>query len=233
MMITTIVLGAFVLGTAAAMQTGQQQPWKDEIDLDLKMDGAGSGPVPVPIVLGVMSRCPDAFLCEDVFDKVLDHTGHVKVDLSLLYVAKLDESEPTGVNCKHGPLECIGNIHQLCLAKYAKESSVWWPFIQCSNYQGRATIGTENAARHCAQVAGIDWVESGVAECVAGEEGPRLLRESVVRGQGLGIVKSCTIIINEKVRCVHDDEWKECDEGHTVPQFVASINSEYEKLNAQ
>ena len=43
--------------------------------------------VKVPVVLGVMSRCPDAVLCESVIDAVLKHAGH-KVDLSLTFLAQ-------------------------------------------------------------------------------------------------------------------------------------------------
>lgn len=41
----------------------------------------------VPVELGVMSRCPDALLCESVFNDVLRKVSD-KVDLSLRYVAK-------------------------------------------------------------------------------------------------------------------------------------------------
>lgn len=47
-------------------------------------------PVPdtkVPIQLGVMSRCPDALICESVFNEVLNKAID-KVDLSLVYIAK-------------------------------------------------------------------------------------------------------------------------------------------------
>lgn len=51
-------------------------------------DQAYSKPeVKVPIQLGVMSRCPDALLCESTFNEVLDKVKN-KVDLSLVYVAK-------------------------------------------------------------------------------------------------------------------------------------------------
>ena len=43
--------------------------------------------IKVPVQLGVMSRCPDALLCESVFDLVLPNVT-AKVDLSLIYVAK-------------------------------------------------------------------------------------------------------------------------------------------------
>ena len=39
----------------------------------------------VPVVLGVMSACPDAILCESVFDRVLQQVGN-KVELSLTFL---------------------------------------------------------------------------------------------------------------------------------------------------
>lgn len=41
----------------------------------------------VPVQLGVMSKCPDALLCESTFNEVLGKVGD-KMDLSLVYVAK-------------------------------------------------------------------------------------------------------------------------------------------------
>lgn len=41
--------------------------------------------IKVPVVLGVMSQCPDAILCESVFDKVLQKVGD-KIDLSLTFL---------------------------------------------------------------------------------------------------------------------------------------------------
>ena len=41
--------------------------------------------VKVPVILGVMSRCPDALLCESVFDTVLEKVeGKVNLTLSFL-----------------------------------------------------------------------------------------------------------------------------------------------------
>jgi hypothetical protein len=41
----------------------------------------------VPVTLGVMSRCPDALLCEAVFDQVLHSVGGI-TDLNLTYVGQ-------------------------------------------------------------------------------------------------------------------------------------------------
>lgn len=43
--------------------------------------------VKVPVILGVMSRCPDALLCESVFDDVLKRVED-KVDLKLSFIAR-------------------------------------------------------------------------------------------------------------------------------------------------
>lgn len=43
--------------------------------------------IKVPIQLVVMSRCPDALLCESTFNEVLNKVIN-KVDLSLVYIAK-------------------------------------------------------------------------------------------------------------------------------------------------
>ena len=41
--------------------------------------------VKVPVKLGVMSRCPDAMLCESVFETVFESVGH-KMDFSLTFI---------------------------------------------------------------------------------------------------------------------------------------------------
>lgn len=43
--------------------------------------------VKVPVVLGVMSQCPDAILCESVFNRALEHVSD-KIDLSLTFIGK-------------------------------------------------------------------------------------------------------------------------------------------------
>ncbi|KAJ3563848.1 hypothetical protein NP233_g8676 [Leucocoprinus birnbaumii] len=200
--------------------------------------------VKVPVQLGVMSRCPDALLCETVFNSVLEQVWD-KVDLSTVYVAKYDgiymefnKSDPEfGMTCPHQREECAGNVQQLCVAKYA-EPKQWWSFIQCQNFEGRAAIGRPDVALKCARVAGIDWETSGAGQCAGldgrgnAAEGVRLLHKSVKLGKTLGIEKSCTILINTRKVCVHDQVWKECEGGHTVNDFVRQINEEYDKLNS-
>jgi len=189
-------------------------------------------PIPVPVVLGVMSRCPDALLCESVFDRVISKVGHEKVDLSLTFIGTRNRSEPEyGATCKHGPGECLGNIHELCAIAHTPSSQQWWPFLQCINYEGSGRIGLDKVSRDCAAVSGIDWEGSGIAKCVSGKEGKKLLRKSIKRTKKMGIKNSCTILINNALRCIRDSKWKQCDEGHEPVDFVDTINKEYAKLN--
>ncbi|KAJ7276391.1 hypothetical protein B0H12DRAFT_18720 [Mycena haematopus] len=191
----------------------------------------------VSVELGVMSRCPDALLCESVFDQVLEKVGPQKMDLNLIYVAKLNSSDPEfGVTCMHGPGECAGNVQQLCVAKYATPSA-WWKFIQCQNAHGRFQVGIPALTLQCAQTAGIEWETSQVGSCAGidgsgkGQEGIELLRESLLLGQSLGIEKSCTVLIEREKVCVVDDGTWECDGDHGVEDFVKRINREYEDIN--
>ncbi|OCH92875.1 hypothetical protein OBBRIDRAFT_750437 [Obba rivulosa] len=193
--------------------------------------------VKVPVILGVMSRCPDAHLCETVFDQVL-HQVSDKVVLQLSFIGTPNASEPDfGVTCMHGPEECAGNVHELCAMKYAPQTQ-WWEFVQCQNFQGRGHVGLPDTAFKCANSANIDWEESGVGDCAGldgsgkGDEGVKLLQESVKNSQLIGIKKSCTIIINGKQVCIHDGTWYDCENGHTVKDFVRQIDEEYQKLNS-
>ncbi|KAF8505830.1 hypothetical protein F5888DRAFT_1791801 [Russula emetica] len=190
----------------------------------------------VPVTLGVMSRCPDALLCETLFDSVIPRVTE-KIELSLAYVATLNRSDPDfGVTCMHGPDECAGNVQQLCVAKHTPMRT-WWEFVMCQNYQGRGHIGLSDVALKCARTHNIDWEESGVGQCVGldgsgkGKEGVQLLHNSIRVAESLGITKSCTVVINGEKVCIHDEIWQRCDNGHEVKDFVDQIEYEYQKLN--
>ena len=105
----------------------------------------------------------------------------------------MNASEPDfGVSCLHGRAECAGNVQELCTIKY-NPTSVWWRFIQCMNFGGRWEPGKPETALKCADAVGIDWANSEVGQCAGkdasgkGEEGVRLLHESVKNTTKLGI----------------------------------------------
>jgi len=190
----------------------------------------------VPVTLGVMSRCPDALLCETLFDSVIPRVAK-KIDLALAYVATFNGSDPDfGATCMHGPDECAGNVQQLCVAKHTPMRT-WWEFVMCQNYQGRGRIGSPDVAQMCARTHNIDWEESGVGQCIGldgsgkGREGVQLLHDSIRFTKSLGITTSCTVVINKQKVCIHDEIWQRCENGHEVKDFVDQIEDEYQKLN--
>lgn len=109
----------------------------------------------------------------------------------------------------------------------------WWDFIRCQNYGNVKDVGNVDLAQRCAKLVKHDW-DAEVASCADGKEGRQLLRDSVTRVKQMGIKKSCSIIINGKVVCVHDGRWKDCDEldGHEAFDFASYIKRESEKLNS-
>jgi len=206
----------------------------------------GLAPVPdnntrVPIMLGVMSRCPDALLCESVLDGAFKQTWDI-VDINLSFVGKINDSDSDyGVTCMHGTDECEGNVQELCAVSRASSQEDWWHFVQCLNYEGKGKVGDKALAQRCAGVAYIPWddeendgeTRKGIKGCIEAQEGKDLLKESVKQSQKLGIEKSCTIMISGQKRCVRDGTWKECETGHTVEEFVSYIQDEYNRLNTQ
>ncbi|GAA5849488.1 hypothetical protein JCM9279_000917 [Rhodotorula babjevae] len=87
---------------------------------------------PVRVALGVMSRCPDASLCETVWDRVLEErlpskfgSGVVAdlVDMELVFLAHENSTAPYGATCMHGESECKGNVQQLCAARHWRTRS--------------------------------------------------------------------------------------------------------------
>ncbi|KAL8292079.1 hypothetical protein RQP46_001545 [Phenoliferia psychrophenolica] len=193
-------------------------------------------PARVPVLLGVMSRCPDARVCETVWDRVLARIPEL-VDVQAVYIGKINPESKYGVDCMHGVEECTGNIQQLCAyeAWQSRDGDKqswrdWWDFVQCMNYGPTSRIGDREIAEQCAKVVGHDW-EKEVHHCVTSDHGARLLQKSVERAQALDIVKSCTMVINHKKVCVHDSTWKDCDGGHEVGDFVYQVKEQWKILN--
>ena len=65
--------------------------------------------------------------------------------------------------------------------------------------------------------------------CISDEgEGIDLLRASIERSRDAGVTKSCTVRLNNSIRCIRDGGvWSDCDGGSTVSDLVADIEREY------
>ncbi|CAK9072924.1 unnamed protein product [Durusdinium trenchii] len=63
----------------------------------------------------VMSKCPDAKLCEETFLPVLKDLASL-VSVNFTYLGTI---AATGSQCMHGPSECEGDMQRLCVQEAA------------------------------------------------------------------------------------------------------------------
>ncbi|KAG2425860.1 hypothetical protein HYH02_014924 [Chlamydomonas schloesseri] len=186
-----------------------------------------------------MSRCPDARRAEARINEVLERV-HTIADIRLIYIAARNESaQPWGITCKHGDLECAGNVQQLCAAVYGRHAhssasatgDPWthvWDFVMCQN-QSPADIGTPELADKCLHDALFNVFKANLTrECWNGPEAGHLLRGSAAEALGRKATKSATIYIGGAYRCTHDNaEWYDCPGGSEVDDFVATVCQVY------
>jgi hypothetical protein len=156
------------------------------------------------------SKCPDARDClkKLVVPAMSDVSD--KVDFKLSFIGTLTDDD--GVLCKHGQTECLGNILMLCAAAEYPDPKLYLGFTNCliNDYQ---EIPNKSLIEDCALEHGLDF--DTLNTCMSkdtGAYGMGLLRDSVQHSKDVGISTSCTVRLNNKVRCVYDDgEWKDCD----------------------
>ncbi|KAE8180551.1 hypothetical protein A4X06_0g9504 [Tilletia controversa] len=254
---TALVAIATLYKRAAAIPATHLPDLQRPFFTDSSADNDNDAPTPHPlsaprrveITAGVMSRCPDALYCESTLDRILDRLNP-KIKLHLTYLGTPNASSPLGAECLHGPDECKGNIHQLCVqdalrpSRAGKEFDLspsaaqlkWFDIVQCMNY-AKNNIGQESLLQDCLKTVkgGPSWDgPGGIAECVQGEHGRKLLLDSFAESKKLGIVNSCTIIIEGGAQCVRDGGlWKRCTVpgGHEVGDFVAEIEQQWARIN--
>ncbi|ORX92046.1 hypothetical protein K493DRAFT_339015 [Basidiobolus meristosporus CBS 931.73] len=188
-------------------------------------------PPAIPVDLYVMSKCPDTIHCEEVFGGILDKIGSI-VNLNVYYIGR----EVNGsLMCKHGEDECRANKMQLCakaLYRWHEIPTAWFRLIQCQNKDYEA-IGADDSLEYCSLREDMSFHK--LKECADGPYGSSLLSQSFVETREKGISSflstSCTMVINQKVRCVRDSTWKECAGGHSVDDFVRDICDVYKSIS--
>lgn len=133
-----------------------------------------------------------------------------------------------GVECMHGPEECMGNIIELCAAKLYPSPKTYLGFTMCLT-RDYHSIPQRSLIEDCALEHGLDF--DTLQKCTVDENGGTgiaLLRESVRRSTDAGVTMSCTIRLNEQVYCIRDDgQWKECPTGAGVNDLVLAIEKQY------
>lgn len=187
-----------------------------------------ASPKLVPLEAHIISKCPDTRdalreLILPVMQRVVD-----KVDFTLSYIGHPTAND--GVDCMHGPSECMGNIIELCARELYPDPKINLGFIMCltKDYQH---IPDRSLIEDCALEHAIDF--QTLNECATKEDGAyglSLLRDSVRRTAKANVTTSCTIRLNHEIYCVRDDgEWKDCPNGSGVNDLIIAI----EKLRRQ
>ncbi|KAI9848073.1 MAG: hypothetical protein M1837_001175 [Sclerophora amabilis] len=179
----------------------------------------------------IMSKCPDAQDC--LRDLVLPAMERVsdKVNFTLSFIGT-PTHEDDGVACKHGPSECLGNMLELCAASLYPDPKTYLGFSMCLINDYRS-IPQRNLVEDCSLEYGVDFEK--LNSCVSSDDGysVELLRKSVERSADAGVRISCTVRLDEKVRCVRDArEWKDCEAGSQVDDLVRDIEELYGKSAA-
>ncbi|KAH6672742.1 hypothetical protein F5X68DRAFT_235827 [Plectosphaerella plurivora] len=133
----------------------------------------------VPLEAHIMSKCPDARDC--LRDMILPVMMRVqdKVNWTLSFVGTPTAND--GVDCRHGPSECMGNIIELCAAKLYPDPKISLGFTMCITRNYRQ-IPEQTLIEDCALEHAIDI--KALNECAAKEDGAygvSLLRDSVQR----------------------------------------------------
>ncbi|KAL1916005.1 uncharacterized protein VTP21DRAFT_6009 [Calcarisporiella thermophila] len=174
----------------------------------------------IPVDLFVMSKCPDAALCEATFSKVIE-SSDVPVELNLRYIAVPDESRPFGGACLHGDTECLGNIQELCFHDSCPKAN-WLNFVRCMNEQRELIGTTDEIPRNCSERMGYSY--GPVRDCTLSPRGKELFKKSMQFVIDKGVRYSCTVFIDNEYDCMVDSgKWQNCRGGSTVQDFVDRI----------
>ncbi|KAM4056768.1 gamma interferon inducible lysosomal thiol reductase (GILT) domain-containing protein [Hirsutella rhossiliensis] len=176
----------------------------------------------VPLEAHIISKCPDT---RDALRQLIlpaMQQVHDKVDFKLNYIGTPTAND--GIECKHGPSECLGNIIELCARELYPDPKINLGFIMCltKDYQ---EIPNRALIEDCALEHAIDF--KALNECATrddGAHGLELLRTSVLRTAAVNVTISCTLRLNNEVYCIRDGgEWKDCPHGSGVNDLVVAI----------
>ncbi|PIA15438.1 hypothetical protein COEREDRAFT_87851 [Coemansia reversa NRRL 1564] len=172
----------------------------------------------------MMSKCPDAFRgMKDIAATFYDNQDDL--DLRFNYIGNLNSTMTYGVSCLHGNNECFGNIQQLCVQEKT-DANTTLKFVLCQN-DGFQRIGSYGLFVECLWPV-ASWYS--VVRCAMGNEGKRLLQNSIIESQHSEAKISLTFALNGNKRCVFDsgrwvDSEDACPGGGSVLRFSESIHA--------
>ncbi|KAK8231624.1 hypothetical protein HDK77DRAFT_67825 [Phyllosticta capitalensis] len=187
----------------------------------------------VPLEAHIMSKCPDARDC--LRDLVLPVMADLspRISFTLSYIGTPTDHDD-GVECKHGQTECLGNMLELCAADLYPDPKLYLGFTMCLTRK-YSDIPQRELVHDCALEHGLDF--NKLNECLSKDDGGYavdMLQASFERSSKANVTKSCTIRLNNKIRCIRDGgEWKDCPDGSDKESLVRDINALYEQLNSE
>lgn len=116
----------------------------------------------------------------------------------------------------------------LCAMKLYPDPKLYLGYANClvSDYPH---IPERDLVEGCAMEHGLDFGK--INSCISDEgEGVGLLRESVIRSSAHNVTKSCTVRLNNQIRCIRDGgEWYDCEGGSSVNDLVEDIENLYRR----
>jgi len=169
------------------------------------------------------------------------------INLQLDFIGTPNASAPSyGVDCMHGPSECVGDAVQLCVQKYFPftidhDTRKLGPHLSWSNFLGcvgdfnhtadSAIPGNTNV---CLQSLGVpSSLAMQIDDCAQGPEGQELLQQSVRRtlkqcgahsDEPRRGCKSCTMHLDGEPKCVLDDgQLYNCSNMETPQAWVRAV----------
>lgn len=128
----------------------------------------------------------------------------------------------------HGQTECLGNILMLCAASEYPDPKLYLGFSNCliTDYK---EIPSQSLIEDCALEHGLDF---GVLnDCMSkdsGGYGMGLLRDSVQHSKDVNVTASCTVRLDNKVRCIYDGgKTRDCDGRERPEDLIHDIEKLY------
>ncbi|KAI8946069.1 hypothetical protein F4801DRAFT_583769 [Xylaria longipes] len=192
-----VIYGLYAFGLLSSFTTASLPPRLKSVqssDFPAEHDDAKNA-VPavsarelVPLEAHIISKCPDTRDCLKELLLPAMIRAHEKVNFTLTYIGTPTEND--GVECKHGPGECMGNIIELCAHQLYPDPKIWLGFTMCLTRDYPA-IPQRELVEDCALEHAVDFEK--LNECATRDDGAfgmAMLRESVKRSAS---VRSITI----------------------------------------
>ncbi|CAF0818738.1 unnamed protein product [Rotaria sordida] len=180
---------------------------------------------PVRVDFYVMSKCPDARVCELLFAPILLKLSSI-INFTVSYIAQGKSSDE--FTCMHGPEECLGNKQQLCVQHMCSQTTLI-KFLQC---QSKNFDNIPNNGEQCVKEVSDNTLKwSDIDTCVKSNKANELFHKSLEKTRSASAKKSCTIYLNGKDWCTHDGVWYGCSEGYDEKSLIKAICSRYNGPN--